>query len=44
MKVCQNCKDKERCADLPGICLKLPCILAASIAVMVVVLMFNSTL
>ena len=44
MKVCQKCKHREQCADLPGICLKLPGILAASVAVMVVVLMFNSTI
>lgn len=44
MKVCEHCKDKKQCADLPGICLKLPSILAASVTVMVVVLMFNSSL
>jgi hypothetical protein len=44
MKVCNNCKQKEHCAELPGICLKLPCILTGAIAVMVVVLMVNSTL
>lgn len=44
MKVCTNCKDRKRCAELPGICLKLPCVLAVSVAVMLAVLMFNSTL
>jgi hypothetical protein len=44
MKVCKNCKDREQCADLPGICLKLPGVLAASVAIMVIVLMFNSTI
>jgi hypothetical protein len=44
MKPCQNCKERDRCAQLPGICLKLPCILAISVAIMVVVLMYNSTL
>ncbi len=44
MKVCDKCKHREQCADLPGICLKLPGVLAASVAVMVVVFMFNSTL
>lgn len=44
MKVCKHCKNKEACAELPGICLKLPGILAACVAVMLVVMMFNSTL
>ena len=44
MKVCAKCKEKEHCAKLPGICLKVPCILAASVAIMVVVMLFNSTL
>jgi hypothetical protein len=44
MKVCESCKDKESCAELPGICLKLPFILAALVTVMVIVLLFNSTL
>jgi len=44
MKVCDNCKDKKQCAELPGICLKVPCILAVSVAVMVIVLIANSTL
>jgi hypothetical protein len=44
MKVCQNCKERESCSQLPGICLKLPCILAVSVAIMVIVLMYNSTL
>ena len=44
MKVCENCKHRTQCADLPGICLKLPGVLAASVAVMVVVLMVNSTI
>ena len=44
MKVCQKCKHKEQCTDLPGICLRLPAVLAAFIAVMVIVLMFNSTI
>jgi len=44
MKICERCKERERCAELPGICLKLPSILAASIAVMVAVLAFNSSL
>ncbi len=44
MKVCHNCKDRKSCAELPGICLKLPYVLAGSVAVMVVVLLANSTL
>ena len=44
VKVCQNCKDRKTCAELPGICLKLPYALAATVAVMVVVLIANSTL
>jgi len=44
MSVCDKCKDKKHCAALPGICLKLPGILAGSVAVMVVVFIFNSTL
>ncbi len=44
MKVCQQCKHKKQCADLPGICLKLPSILAASIAVMVVFFIATSSL
>ena len=44
MSICDKCKDKEHCAELPGICLKLPCILTGAIAVMIVVLLFNSTL
>ena len=44
MKVCAKCKEKVHCAKLPGICLKVPYILAASVAVMVVVMLFNSTL
>jgi len=44
MKFCTNCKDKEHCAELPGICLKLPYVLTGAIAIMVVVLLFNSTL
>ena len=44
MKICERCKERERCAELPGICLKLPSVLAASIAVMVVVMVFNSNL
>lgn len=44
MSVCSNCKDKEHCADLPGICLKIPYILTAAIAILVIVAIFNSTL
>jgi hypothetical protein len=44
MRVCNNCKEKHRCAELPGICLKLPCVLAVSVAIMVAILAFNSTL
>jgi len=44
MKVCDSCKDKKHCSDLPGICLKLPYVIAASIAVMVAVMLYNSTL
>jgi hypothetical protein len=44
MKVCEKCKHREHCADLPGICLRLPTVLAASVAVMVVVFIFNSTI
>ena len=44
MKVCEQCKNKKDCAELPGICLKLPYVLAGSIAVMIVFLLFNSTL
>jgi len=43
-KICKHCKEKEHCAELPGICLKLPSILAGSVAVMLAVLIFNSTL
>ncbi len=43
-KICKNCKLQEPCADLPGICLKIPRVLVASIAVMVTVLFFTSTL
>ena len=42
--ICKNCKEKDHCADLPGICLKVPCILTGAIAVMLIVLIFNSTL
>lgn len=44
MKVCENCKSRKQCAELPGICLKVPRIMVASVAVMVTVLFFNSTL
>jgi len=44
MSVCTNCKEKKHCQSLPGICLKLPYILTGAIAVLVAVLMFNSTL
>jgi len=44
MSVCTNCKEKQHCQGLPGICLKLPCVLTGAIAVLVVVLIFNSTL
>jgi hypothetical protein len=44
MKVCDHCKNKKDCAELPGICLKIPYVLATCVAVMVVVLLFNSTL
>lgn len=44
MNVCTKCKNKEHCADLPGICLKLPSILTGAIAILVAVLFFNSTL
>lgn len=44
MRVCDKCKEKEHCAELPGICLKLPKILSAAIAVLVAVLFYNSTL
>jgi len=43
-KICKNCKQQETCADLPGICLMIPRILVVSIALMVTVLFFNSTL
>ncbi len=43
-KICLNCKEKDHCADLPGICLKVPYILTGAIAVMVIVLFLNSTL
>jgi len=42
--ICSNCKQKKHCAELPGICLKLPCLLTGAIAVMIVVLVLNSTL
>jgi len=44
MNFCSNCKNKEDCAELPGICLKLPYVLTGAIAIMVVVLLFNSSL
>ena len=44
MSVCTNCKEKEHCQGLPGICLKLPYILTGVIAVALIVLIFNSTL
>lgn len=44
MKVCEHCKDKKQCKDLSSMCLKLPSVLAASVTVMLVVLMFNSSL
>ena len=44
MKVCERCKEREHCAELPGICLKIPRILVASIATMVAVLFFTSSL
>lgn len=44
MKVCKNCSRKNECADLPGICLKLPRILAASVFVMVAILFYDSSL
>ncbi len=44
MKICNTCKQKEHCAELPGICLKLPYILAGAVAVTLAVLLFNSTL
>ena len=44
MKACNYCKDKDHCEDLPGICLKVPTILAISIAIMVAVLIYNSSL
>ncbi len=44
MKVCNQCKHKESCAELPGICLKLPCILLAVVGLMLTVFLFNSTL
>ncbi len=43
-KVCLNCKEKKHCAELPGICLKLPFILSGAVAVMLIVLILNSTL
>jgi hypothetical protein len=44
MKVCNYCKDKEHCAGLPGICLKIPYVLVASVAVMLAILIYNSKL
>ncbi len=44
MKICNTCKQKEHCAELPGICLKLPYILAGAVAVTLAVLLYNSTL
>jgi len=44
MKICERCKYKEQCDDLPGICLRLPGILAVSIAVMVIFFIATSTL
>ncbi len=44
MKICNRCKQKEHCAELPGICLKLPYILAGSVAIALAILLFNSTL
>jgi hypothetical protein len=44
MKICENCKEKKHCAELPGICLKLPCVLAVSVVALVVFLIINSTL
>ncbi|GMR01611.1 MAG: hypothetical protein BMS9Abin19_1016 [Gammaproteobacteria bacterium] len=44
MSVCEKCKDKEHCADLPGICLKLPGILAGTVAIALIVFIFNSSL
>lgn len=44
MKPCNRCKYKTQCAELPGICLMLPRVLVATVAIMVTVLFFNSTL
>jgi hypothetical protein len=44
MKVCEQCKHRKQCADLPGICLRLPGILAASVAAMVVFFIATSSL
>ena len=44
MKACNRCKERQHCAELPGICLKLPRILAATIAVVLAVMVFNSSL
>jgi hypothetical protein len=44
MKVCNSCKNKDQCADLPGICLKIPYILAAGVAAMLALLLANSNL
>jgi len=44
MKICENCKHKKPCAELPGICLKLPCIMLAAVGIMLTVFLINSTL
>jgi hypothetical protein len=44
MKICNTCKNKDQCADLPGICLKIPYILAGAIAIMLAILLVNSSL
>jgi len=44
MKVCENCKHKKVCADLPGICLKLPCVIVAAVVIMLTFFLFNNTL
>ena len=44
MKICNACKNKDQCADLPGICLKIPYVLAAAVAIMLTILLINSNL
>ncbi len=42
--VCNKCKSKEACSDIPGFCLMLPYVAVVSVAILLIYFISNSHL